>query len=97
MTKYDVPPYVPAGYSGSFPFVDFGNRYVIAGASYSPALLAHLTWQQIGADLAKPSSPVAQAIDGTANRITAAICKITNNQPSSVCTSTGVTSASRSI
>jgi thiol-disulfide isomerase/thioredoxin len=97
MTKYDVPPYVPAGYSGSFPFVDFGNRYVIAGASYDPATLAHLTWQQIGADLARPSSPVGQAIDGTANRITAAICKLTSNRPSDVCTSTGVTSASRSI
>jgi hypothetical protein len=29
---------------------------------------------------------VAKAIDGTANYITAAICKTTNNQPSSVCT-----------
>jgi len=98
MGKYDVPPYVPsATYSGSFPFVDFGNRYVIDGASYDPALLANLTWQQIGADLAKPSSTVAQAIDGAANHITAAICKITNDRPADVCTSTGVTSASGSI
>lgn len=97
MAKYDAPPYVPSSYSGSFPFVDFGNRYVIDGASYDPAVLAGLTWQQIAADLAKPSSTVAQAIDGTANHITAAICKMTNNQPGAVCTSTGVTSASRSI
>jgi thiol-disulfide isomerase/thioredoxin len=97
MGRYDVPPYVPAAYSGSFPFVDFGNRYVIDGASYDPALLANLTWQQIGADLAKPSSTVAQAIDGTANHITAAICKITSNRPADVCTSSGVTSASGSI
>ena len=32
------------------------------------------------------SSPVAQAIDGTAHRITAAICTMTGNQPASVCT-----------
>ena len=88
---------MPQGYSDSFPFVDFGNRYVIDGASYDPAVLANLTWQQIGADLADPSSGVGRAIDGTANRITAAICKITNDQPSAVCTSTGVTSASGSI
>jgi len=97
MAKYDAPPYVPAGYNGSFPFVDFGNRYVIDGASYDPSLLANLTWRQIGADLAKPSSTVGQAIDAAADHITAAICKITSNQPGDVCTSTGVTSASGSI
>ena len=98
MAKYDVPPYVPSSqYDDSFPFVDFGNKYVIDGASYDPLLLAHLSWQQIGADLANPKSPVGQAIDAAANRITAAICKITSNQPGSVCTSTGVTSASGSI
>lgn len=97
MAKYDAPPYVPAGYNNSFPFVDFGNKYVIDGASYDPAVLANLTWQQIGADLANPSSTVGQAIDGAANHITAAICKITDNQPGDVCTSAGVTSASGSI
>jgi hypothetical protein len=97
MTKYDVPPYVPQGYDGSFPFVDFGNKYVIAGASYDPAILAHLTWQQIGADLANPASKVGIAINAAANHITAALCKITSNQPANVCTSTGVTSASGSI
>ena len=98
MAKYDAPPYVPSSqYDDSFPFVDFGNRYVIDGASYDPLLLANLTWQQIGADLANPSSPVGQAIDAAANHITAAICKITNNQPGSVCSSSGVTSASGSI
>jgi hypothetical protein len=32
------------------------------------------------------SSPVAQAIDGTANYITAAICTMSGNEPASVCT-----------
>ncbi len=99
MKKYDAPPYVPSSQdSGSFPFVDIGNRYVIIGASYDPGLLAGLSWQQIGADLAHPASSAAgRAIDATANRITAAICKITNNKPGNVCRSTGVTSVSRSI
>ena len=30
---------------------------------------------------------MAKAIDGTANYITAAICKMTGNQPASACTS----------
>jgi hypothetical protein len=97
MATYDAPPYVPSGYSNSFPFVDFGNKYVIGGASYDPALLANLSWGQVAADLANPSSTVGQAIDATANRITAAICTMTGNKPGDVCTSTGVISASGSI
>jgi hypothetical protein len=40
---------------------------------------------------------VAKAIDGTANVITAAICDITGNQPSSVCTAPGVTAANAKL
>jgi Domain of unknown function (DUF929) len=87
-SKYDAPPFVPSGNNGSFPFVDFGNKYIIAGASYNPQVLANMTWSQIAAALSKPSSPVAMGINGTANYMTAAICKLTNNQPASACTST---------
>ncbi len=85
LSRYDVAPY--ASEPGSIPFVDIGNRYVISGASYSPAVLQGLTRDQIAADLDDPSSPVAQAIDGTANAITAALCSVTGNQPSAVCDS----------
>jgi hypothetical protein len=86
--KWDAPPYVPAGYNGSFPFVDFGNKYLIVGASYSPGVLANLSWSQIAASLSKPTSAVAMGVDGAANYIAAAICKLTSNQPASACTST---------
>ena len=68
--------------------MDFGNKYLIAGASYSPQVLAGLSWATIGADLSNPNSAVAKAVDGTANYITAAICKLTGNQPASACTAT---------
>jgi hypothetical protein len=86
--KYDAPPYVPSGNNGSFPFVDFGNKYIIAGASYNPQALANLNWNQIAAALSNPSSPVTKAVGGAANYMTAAICKLTNNQPATACTST---------
>ena len=86
ITKYDAPPYVST--AGWIPFVDFGNKYLIAGASYSPQVLAGLSWATIGADLSNPNSAVAKAVDGTANYITAAICKLTGNQPASACTAT---------
>jgi Domain of unknown function (DUF929) len=93
VTKYDSPPYVQSGSQGAIPFVDIGNKYLVSGASYNPQLLQGKSWSQIAAALSNPSSPIAQGADGTANMLTAAICKLTGNQPSSVCTSKAVTSA----
>jgi hypothetical protein len=84
---YNAPPYVPAADEGAIPFINFGNKWMIVGASYSPAVLQGLTWSQIAADMRVPSSPVAQGVLGTANVITAAACAATGNQPASVCTS----------
>jgi hypothetical protein len=81
VTKY-------AGAAGSIPFIDFGNKYMIEGASYDAGTLAHLSWATIAADLHNANSPVAKAVLGTANYITAAICGMTGNQPASACTST---------
>jgi thiol-disulfide isomerase/thioredoxin len=75
--------------NGSIPFIDFGNHLAITGVSYDPGVLHGLSWSTIATDLSNPTSPVAKAILGTANYITAAICKgLTNNQPASACTST---------
>jgi thiol-disulfide isomerase/thioredoxin len=81
----------------SYPFVDIGNKYVIKAPSYDPQTLAGLTWAQVAADLHNPSSAAAQGADGTANLITAAICKMTGGQPGSVCTAAGVVKASGSL
>jgi thiol-disulfide isomerase/thioredoxin len=96
--KYDAPPYVQSSSdSGSFPFVDFGNKYVIVGASYNPQVLAGKTWAQVAAALNDPSNPISKAVLGVANQMTAAICKLTNGQPGSVCSSSGVTQSSGNI
>ncbi len=88
LTKYDAPPYVASADAGSIPFVDFGNKALIIGASYNPGILSGLSWSQIAADLSNPNSSVAKSIDGVANYMTAAICKMTGNQPASACTPT---------
>ena len=80
-TKYDP--------SNGYPFIDFANKY-IAGTTYNPQILQGLTWSQIAADLNNPSSAVAKGAGGSANLFTAAICKITGNQPASVCTTAPV-------
>ena len=86
LDKYDAPPYVASSDKGAIPFIDIGNKYMISGSSYSPQVLQGKTWSQIATALKDPSSPIAKAIDGTANYITAAICKVTGNQPASACT-----------
>ena len=86
LTKYDAPPYVSSANAGAIPFVDFGNKYMLSGASYSPQVLQGKSWSQIASALKDPTSPIAKAVDGTANYLTATICKLTGNQPASACT-----------
>jgi hypothetical protein len=72
----------------AFPFIDLGGKDVVSGQSYSPQVLAGLSWTQIADDLTNSSSPVAQSINGTANYLTASICKQTGNLPATACTAT---------
>jgi hypothetical protein len=97
MTKYDAPPYVQSAEASSFPFLDIGNQYLAIGAQYLPSSLAKLTWAQVAADIRNPSSAVAKGVDGTANSITAAICKITKNAPASVCNSASAQAGAGSL
>jgi thiol-disulfide isomerase/thioredoxin len=83
VSKYDAPPYLSS--SGSIPFIDIGNRFVMQGANYSPDTLTGHSWQDIAQNLSNSDSPIAQGILGSANYLTAAICSATNQQPTSVC------------
>jgi hypothetical protein len=73
--------------AGSIPFVDLGNRYVALGSGYRPGVLAGKGWDEIGAALKDPSSPISRAVIGNANYLTAAICQLTDQEPVSVCQS----------
>jgi hypothetical protein len=74
--------------NGGIPFIDFGNQYIEISnlQPYGPQYLQGKTWSQIAAALTQPSSAIAQGIDGSANYITATICKLTKNQPGTACT-----------
>ena len=83
--------YEPDPSTRGYPFIDFGNKLVMKGPIYNPAVLAGKSWSQIAASLKDPSSTIAQSVDGAANYITGAICRMTNNQPSDVCSTSAVT------
>ena len=76
----------------SYPFIDVGGAYQF-GVQFPPSILAGKTQAQIAQALHDPSSEIAKAADGAANVLTAAICTLTKNSPSTVCNSPGVTAA----
>jgi len=81
---------------GTIPFVDIGNSYAITSAQYIPSALrvgntatgAPYNWTQIASQLNNASSIPAINIDGAANRLISAICKVDGGAPTSVCSQT---------
>jgi thiol-disulfide isomerase/thioredoxin len=86
--------YLPPG--GAYPFIDIGNRYITT-TTYNPQVLQGLSWSQIATALHNPASPVAQGATGSANLLTAAICKITGNAPAGVCSATPIPALQRQL
>ncbi len=96
LTKYNV---------SGYPFMDIGDRYLIAGASYDPAVLRSnpqdpnsqpLTQQEIASQLSTQNT-LSKNVLGVANYLTAAICSITKNQPSQVCSDASIQSIEASL
>ena len=93
--KYNRAPYTEG--SGGIPFLNIGGSYVLSGASFSPQILAGMTQEQVAAALSDPTSPVAKAVNGTANAFTAAICNVTKGSPAGVCNAAGVRAAAQRL
>jgi hypothetical protein len=83
--KYDYAPYETGQSEDGIPFIDFANKFIEDGATMDPTILNGLTQVQIAQSLGNPIASPAQTILVTANYYTAAICKLTNNKPGSVC------------
>jgi hypothetical protein len=89
LKSYDRAPW---GKPEVLPFLDVANQMIISGWSFSPGILNGLTMQQIAKDLKDPYDAVAQALLGTANQITAAICVATGGHPAKVCSTPAIRS-----
>jgi hypothetical protein len=83
--------------SQGYPFIDFGNKTLLKYPIYDPAIFKGLTWAQVASDLNNPASTVAQAVDGGANYMTAAICRMTGNHPGSVCLASSIKKLQHSL
>jgi hypothetical protein len=71
--------------SKGIPFIDLGNQYVYVSSQFLPNSINGLNWNQIGTQLDTPSSAVAKSIDGAANRLITALCKIDGGVPTGIC------------
>ena len=96
LNTYDAPPYTQS--AGAVPFVDFGNRFLQTGSSYSPQLLAGMSVNDVAAALTNdPNGQVAQAIFGAANAFTAILCGLTGGAPAQVCTTPAATAYQQEV
>ncbi len=71
--------------SGSIPFVDIANRYILVGSQVQPSVIQRMSWDEIASKLDNPTNAVSKNINGAANVLIGAICKATENKPSDVC------------
>jgi hypothetical protein len=72
------------------PFISFGNRFYTVGSGYEMRMISDKGWADITGSLNDPTNALTRAIIGNANYLTAGICKLTGNQPDSVCGSAAV-------
>ena len=83
--KFDKPPYVDPSSRGALPFIDFANQYSVVGNTFSPTVLRAENADSIAVALFDPTTTIAKGVIGSANDMTAAICKLTKDQPVNVC------------
>ncbi|HET7338443.1 MAG TPA: DUF929 family protein [Candidatus Dormibacteraeota bacterium] len=89
MSRYDS--------AGTIPFLDLGNHYAATGSFYSPETIGGMSWLALAETLKQPDSPQAKAIIGSANLITAAICKMNGDQPASVCSTATIQNLEKTL
>jgi hypothetical protein len=82
----------------SYPFLDYGGLLLQRTEGYDGVkVLGSMNQKEIASQLDDPSSNVAKAVVGEANNVTAAICMMTHNQPTSVCVSPTITAITSQI
>ena len=79
---------------GGIPWLNYGGTHATNGATVDANVLDGKTYDQIIAGIQDPSSEIGKTMNPAINMITAQLCELTKGQPSDVCTSQGVMSAS---
>ena len=67
------------------PFVDVANKFADVGSPAPPGVAKGLSWTRLAGSLGRPKTAAGQALDGTAELLTAEICETTDGAPAAVC------------
>ncbi|HUA04046.1 MAG TPA: DUF929 family protein [Solirubrobacteraceae bacterium] len=67
------------------PSIDVANKYADVGSPTSPGVAGGLFWTKLSGSLSRPKTAAGQAIDGTAELLTAEVCEATAGVPAEVC------------
>jgi thiol-disulfide isomerase/thioredoxin len=86
-----IPANYSAAFNGYYPYVNFGNRYILETLLPDPTILTNKNWTQILTDISTSDSTGTVIKEG-ANAVTALICRLTSDQPTSVCGAYAITS-----
>jgi hypothetical protein len=78
---------------GSIPWITYGGLYATTGATVESGIFDGATYDQLIAGISDPASEIGTSINPAINVMTAQICSLTSGQPSDVCTSKGVMTA----
>lgn len=79
-----VPSNYTAEFTNSYPFMNFGNKYLLQTLLPDTSILAGKNWTQIYSSISTGDSTGLTLKEG-ANAMTALVCRLTGNLPSSVC------------
>ncbi|HVX45520.1 MAG TPA: DUF929 family protein [Mycobacteriales bacterium] len=83
--------------AGNIPFVYYAGKYFSVGASLDQGSMDGKDIGDVTKALKDPNDDISQAIDGTANVMTAGICQATGGKPGSVCNAPGVKAAAKKL
>ena len=78
---------------GSYPFIDFGGKWMQKGANADGTVLAGLTPDSVATQISDPTSKIGSNVQQGADIFTAIICGMDGGKPANVCTAPGVTTA----
>ncbi|BCU68323.1 hypothetical protein HS7_17600 [Sulfolobales archaeon HS-7] len=70
---------------GAIPFIYVGGFCYQVGTMINPTLMANTNWSFVISQLTNPSSPISEQVYSEASVLTAEICSVDGNSPSSVC------------
>lgn len=91
-----VPSNYTASFTNSYPFVNFGNKYLLQTLIPDTSILAGKNWTQIMSSIATGDLTGVLLKQG-ANAVTGIICKLTGSVPSSVCSQSAVASTAAGL